>query len=195
MSEAWVRDSIHYFRTLGFFEQYRHMSEDALASYIRHRIGVDEGEVCDPSDWREDLLLLSCDHDRVWRKDLEADVARGANAYVRVLQEWARISRGMFRPTQIEEHWEGETGPMTISFELDGVRHELREEYAQEAISVWLIADLNRIVGHPDLHFEMIEPDDQTATVLVLTPEEREQLKRDRGWSFEDWPVEDLAGG
>src|SRR5262245_28210135 len=106
----WLTEAIPFFRSLEFFGAQAQMSDAELVQWLAHRHREEWRRPFDISDSLADLHLLRFDQDRVWWEDIEADVCEGNNVYQRVLLEWARISRGCFSPTNIEERWDSDEG-------------------------------------------------------------------------------------
>jgi hypothetical protein len=93
-------EAVRFYRRIGFFEQFGALRDDELSETLNdayrtkslgHRDLRQVGELLD-------LALLGLDQGRVWSRDLEDDVFPGEDAYVRILSEWAAISRGAFLP-------------------------------------------------------------------------------------------------
>lgn len=101
--------------------------------------------------------------------------------------EWARASRGSFRPTEVEESWRGPEGPVDISFTLAGRRRRVTAQGLGDFLDVCvLIRDVNRLIGRSGRRFELYRPDaalGQVAFAAALSASERRALER-RGWRF-----------
>src|SRR5579859_4540686 len=89
---------IRLYRELGFFEKAGERSDEELAEELNSRYREVSNTDIDSTDELVDLTLMGSDKDRAWWQDLEGDVFPENNAYVVVFNEWARISRGAFRP-------------------------------------------------------------------------------------------------
>lgn len=146
-----------------------------------------------------DCFLLACDANRIWWEDLEQDIYFGDDIYKRVIEEWSRISRGVFLPAHIEEIWETEEGPMQIEMLLSGERYRLipnRHEENPEEFNGWidleLLSQINEILDKTDIfqrkgyRFEVHQAFDQTGYVLALNSAEKTKLMQERGWKFMD---------
>ena len=135
----------------------------------------------------DELTLLAYDKRRVWFADLERDVIDGNDAYVEAFGEWARISRGAFRPRAVSERWAGEEGPVTIAFELGGERHEVHAAGQGDFLDLCVLTSgINPLIAGSGRQFAVYRPDaglGQEAFVVALTAQERAALER-RDWTF-----------
>jgi hypothetical protein len=180
----WTVNSVRYFRDLGFFEEHGELSEDALAARIEVRHLAQWGTLFDPADPLADLQLLQYDPERIWWKDTEADVCPGNNVYVRVLEEWARISRGYFLPQKVSEKWLSKRS-VTVEFVFEGIPRRVIPKYRDDYLDVSILGEINKLLAVG--RFELYEPFDQTAYVVFLTNEEKRRLERERQWRFDDF--------
>jgi hypothetical protein len=159
-------------------------STDAeLAAEVEAAIAETWGEVPE-DDPTVELLIAEQDRSRVWWRDLEADVAEGSDVYAVTLGEWAAISGDSFVPTSIVETWESPTGPITVSFELEGAAHVLEPEYLEDWIDIRILGDINELTSVEGRDFALVKAFDQTAYVISLTTSEQRALEG-RGWCFE----------
>jgi hypothetical protein len=143
------------------------------------------------SEWEEEprirtrfdeLSLLYYDRDRVWFEDIERDVLEGNDAYVDAFDEWAKISRGAFRPRDVREEWNGERA--TIRFTLDGREHSVEAAPQGDFLDLCVLLSLNRLLDRRQ--FALYRPDTalgQSAFVVAVTDRERRTLER-MGWTF-----------
>jgi hypothetical protein len=146
--------AVHFYRQIGFFEQFGRVSDDQLAEQLNESYREKTYGRRDLRQARDllDLGLLSLDRARVWWHDMEDDVFPGNNAYVRVLTDWAAISRGAFLPERVDERWIGQRGPVEVSFQLNGQIHDFRAEY-DEWIDMTLLSLINRLIANSGMQF------------------------------------------
>jgi len=196
-------EAVRYYRGLDFFSQYSDLSDEALAERLVTVIEDEWGQTftADPGgprvvdEWGEtisspdsvpfaDLSLLRADSTRVWWEDTEADVCKRNQVYVETLRAWADISRGAFSPQNIIEAWEDEAGPVSVTFMLDGVERRLQPEYLDDYIDMGIVVPINGWIRKTGYAIELYEAFDQTAFVVVLTPDEKRKLEQERSWRF-----------
>lgn len=184
-SENTFTSTIHFFRSIGFFDQYEGSDKELANMLVKEHIEK-WGKPYDPTDQYSDLTLLSLDTSRIWWKDTEADVCSGNSVYKRTLQEWSLISRGAFLPENITEYWETEEGPIQVNFDHENSSYVLQPEFLDDYIDLRLLSQINRLIMANGKNFEMFRPFDQTGFVVVLTGDEKKLLQRERGWQFVD---------
>ena len=95
-----------------------------------------------------------------------------------------RSRRGTFAPSKVEETWDGETGPVTVTFDLAGAAQALHPAYLEDWIDPRILAPINELIGGTGRRFELVKAFDQTAFVMALNEAERHALES-RGWCFE----------
>lgn len=171
-------------RALGLFADRSSTDDAALATEVQAGISDQWGDAIGPGDALLDLAAAEQDTQRVWWQDLEADVLNGNDVYVETLQGWAAISEGAFKPTSIREHWASSEGPVTISFSIDGVSHEIQAHYLDDWIDPGILEPINALIAPSGRRFQLYKSFDQTAFVMALTDPERQGLEA-RGWCFE----------
>ncbi len=182
--EEWGTKSVRFYRTLGFFNQYNALSDEDLSDQLLSLHGLEWGENIDPKDELADLQFLKWDEERVWWQDTEADVCGENKVYVQTLLEWGHISRGAFKPTNIEETWQSEEGPIAVAFSLDNTQHSIRPSYQDDYIDLSVVPQINNLIADSNLRFEIHTIFDQTAFIVMLTPEEKRLIERERKLNF-----------
>lgn len=165
---------IGFYQEMGFFDGVT--PEEVIEAYL-----VDWGELPDPWQKWDDAFLLSYSASRVWADDAEADVCAENKVYTGVLPAWAEASQGAFAPENIEERWESETGPVHLSFTLDGTARTLSPRYLDDWLDVDVLAQANEWLA--DRAYTGFS-DGNYSLVLCLTPEERERMERVRTFPF-----------
>jgi len=176
--------AVAFYRELGFFTAFGTMSHEECAQklLLAHRSEWDVDLVS--GDAYEDAVLLSYDGKRAWFEDTECDVCQENHTYQDVLADWAHVSRGAFRPTLVEEKWESERGPIEVSFTQDGNRRTLMPKWNEDYLDLSILTAINKIISPSGKAFCCLGID-QSALVVVLTPEERARIERERGWAFD----------
>jgi hypothetical protein len=109
---------------------------------------------------------------------------KGGDVYAQSIAEWSEISKDAFRPTDIKETWASETGPVTVTFRLDGSTKTLSPGYFEDWIDPGILAAIDGLIADSGRRFELYKSFDQTAFVMALSTDERRALEA-RGWCFE----------
>lgn len=132
-----------------------------------------------------DLTLLSCDPRRALYDLLFfGDALQPKNkVYIGVVQHLAKVSRGAFKPQNIEEVWHSQEGPIELSFDLAERRHTIKVNVWGQIFDFRILLQLNRLMWDTPYRFEMVPLDDMLF-VTVLKPEEKSDMERLRGLSF-----------
>jgi hypothetical protein len=178
-----MAERVSALREVGLFAD-RSEEDEALATVITAAIAADWGPDAFQDDPLLDLVVAEQDRSRVWWQDLEADVSDGNEVYVGVLTDLASISVGAFAPSAIEESWQSDSGPVTISFEQHGQTNTLAPAYIEDWIDPGILAAINELIVDSGRRFELYKAFDQTALAMALTEPERRALEA-RGWCFE----------
>jgi hypothetical protein len=171
-------------RGLGLFAGRATLSDAALVEAVRTEIEAVWGSDIKVDDPFMELLVAERDSDRVWWHDLEADVVDENQVYVSTLGDWAAISVGAFKPSEITETWASDSGPVTVAFSLGGEAHELHPQYLEDWIDPTILGSINELIAKSGRRLEIVKAFDQTAFVMALTKAERAGLES-RGWCFE----------
>ncbi|MEM3466048.1 MAG: hypothetical protein QXU11_10695 [Thermoproteota archaeon] len=151
------------------------------------------------NDFRVDLRLAFFDTKRVFVEDAETDVLEGMG--IALMKKLVRISRGVFNPTGMKEswsRWRGQPPPEVKKYfycnygywSKCNVFFEFRdEEYAADFYCEgdWLLADLavkriNELIR--DMGYQYYEVREEYIVYVVLSEDEAEKLRKERGWEF-----------
>ncbi|TMC13424.1 MAG: hypothetical protein E6J41_00545 [Chloroflexi bacterium] len=187
--QEWLLAALRTYRAAGFFADRSAMSDAELAELLQ-----DEHE----DEWAErlgpdpnvpvlaEVRVLAYDRVRTWWQDLEADVAPGNDIYVRVLNEWAAISGGAFRPDRLAERWATPDGPVTLDVEIGDRRWELRATVREDWLDLGVLDGLNAVLAETRAprRFVALLPGDQTALVAALDAGEQNRIEHERGVRF-----------
>jgi hypothetical protein len=173
MTSAWLIDRIAALRALGFFQAQGTLDNGELTARLvdlQRGIGAPFGH----DDPFVGAKILVHDEDRVWFKDMEADVCEENNVYAATLNELAQISRGAFVPRHIVETWESESGPIRVEFTHDGAKHAFEPEYEDDWLVLDFLEPLNALL--PKGISFVSTSWDQRAWIAAVTPAERATL-------------------
>ena len=187
--ESWLLGLVGYYRPFGFFGAYRELEDKDLVEVL---IALEEeaGGVFDPQDFTADLQALRWDEIRVWTEDPDQTILPEKRVYETTLKQWSSISRGAFAPAAIKERWDGPQGPIWVEFLIEEFPYTLEALHSPNLIDVEILKEVNQLLIHPYYRFELCEGSDQLVSVMMLTPEERVQIERERGLVFH---IHDLA--
>jgi len=169
-------DVVRFYQQLGFFA-------GSDPAYVVQRYAEEHGAPPDPGKLWDDVFLLGCAEGEVWADDPEADVCADNEVYSRVLPQWARISHGAFAPAGITEDWEGESGPITLSFRLGGQPASVSPNYQDDWIDLEVLGQINALIASSGRQFECAV-DGNFALVLCLTPEQKTTMQTQRQFPF-----------
>ena len=182
-------------RRAGFFAAHAALSDEQLlealeAQRTKEFTAIFE-EHYEPEPISDEAELVAMDKTRTVAIDLEADVYEENHVYVQVLKLFAAASGGQFQPTNIEEEWESDGGPISVSFEHQGRQLLFEPEFQDE----WLSTEVFEVVSAEmeksgRARFMVLlgkegEGYGQMAVFLRLTPEEQLILETELGWKFE----------
>jgi hypothetical protein len=184
VSDATIESRVVDLRRLGLFAGRTDTSDATLIDEVTKSLADRWGDPADEQAQLTDLAIAEQDQTRVWWRDLEADVVEGNNVYVQTMAEWSEISVGAFLPTDITETWAGDSGPVTVSYQLDGETTTLSPAYVEDWIDPGVLVPINESIEGSGRRFELYKAFDQTAMVMALTDEERRAFEG-RGWCFE----------
>jgi hypothetical protein len=171
-----AEDVVRFYQDLGFFE-------GADPAHIVGRYTDDLGQPPREDMPWDDVYLLAYSQDQVWSDDPEADVCAGNLVYTGLLPEWARISQGAFAPSDVQEHWATETGPVTLTFQLAGQRVSVSPSYQDDWIDLDVLQQINSLIAQTGRQFECTA-DGNFAVVMCLTPEQKKAMRERRSFPF-----------
>ena len=140
------------------------------------------------SDAEIDCNIISFDTKRAIEEKSETVV--DDNLGVTMLKRLARISRGIFQPTNISWRWltpdESKWSIQEVSFDFKGSRHAIQIVLKHDYIEDMGLAELNELIEDTGYKYYQVECKDiMRIIVVVLTKEEAEKLRKERGWEFE----------
>ncbi|MEM3660716.1 MAG: hypothetical protein QXU11_09990 [Thermoproteota archaeon] len=203
-------NSIDYLRKMDFFQDYSNLSSgEILEEILGGKIGYplswwdeEKGHLHGGSiirgiqrEWRDwikksdfeiDHLLIQFDTKRVILEIAETNIDDEMGTAI--LKRLARISRGVFRPTNVSSRWL--TPPdsdkwliQEVGFDFKGRRHAIQIALRYDYLEDIGLEQLNEIIK--DSEYQYYQVKHELITVVVLTEEEAEKLKKERGWKFE----------
>lgn len=194
MELATIAECVGYFRPLGFFTDLEALPAATAAVELATRgdawIGsLSMVEVADdePRCFR-DLHVLACDRSRVWRLEswerlfctsAKREGFAFCNDYGEVVGQLARISAHRFSLTarNVRE------GQLTLV--IDGSERRLRFKTDMKAFCPDFLTQVNAGIRFSGEQFVFVTSRFCQGFILLLPPGQREQLRRERGWTPE----------
>ncbi len=193
--DPWLVETTAFYRRFGFFESPK--TDEEVASWIV------EQQRRRPSwsgfrHWliHRDLQVLYFDLERLLHLDFESPSCSGDTMYEHEIPRLARITRGIFDPSDIVEsgYVRGSTNPKTdkahVTFKARG--REWRYEF-DGAGSDWIDRKLLEVVDEHLAHtpYRLHAPDDprydQSMILTVLDRRERDVIESERGFPLVPW--------
>jgi hypothetical protein len=169
-------EAIRFYQQLGFFV-------GANPATIVEWYTDDHYEPPRPQNPWDDVFLFSYTDKEVWTGDPEADVCAQNKVYSEILPQWALISDGAFAPVNVQEHWQTNTGPITVSFELGGSHAVVRPGYQEDWIDLGVLLQINRLIAGSGKQFECAF-DGNFALVMCVSPETKAKMRAQRRFPF-----------
>lgn len=209
-------NSIEYLRKMSFFQDYSDLSSEEILKKIfngeinyshrwwdekeksiygaSHGILLRESLMKYEKDWMEksdteiDGTLIVFDTKRILEEDAETMLDEEMGRAI--LERLARISRGVFQPTNISSRWLTPSASkwliQEVSFDFRGRRHSIEIALLHDYIQDMGLRELNELIEDTEYQDYQVKCRDiMRIIVVVLTKEEAEKLEKERGWSFE----------
>jgi hypothetical protein len=196
MSEPWLVEKVHYYRTLDFFSTFSSLADEDLAAEIQRRAAGGYFGRLREDQPLVDFKLLSFDTSRVWMIEDFMLVGKRpefeGRFYETVFQRLAAISQGLFQPAEVGvEHrgyCSGGNARLVVRFALGERSHEVCFCSDLDVLVLSFTEQLNSILGDSGHTFEYFMDRYGLCFVLFLQHQQKERLLRERGWRFERHP-------
>ncbi|MEM3958519.1 MAG: hypothetical protein QXO47_10010 [Thermoproteota archaeon] len=178
-------ESIEYLRKLGFFEEYSNLTSEEIFEKLGEKSimlkNLKEEDWIKESTYEIDSLLATSDLKRVWGKDAELGYHPSPEDEMRFLRELAGISRGVFQPTNMR--YEKDMWGRRIRFIFRGKEYTFTFTYWGDFLDVeHIFSQLNKVMEGTGYRYYLMGGTGQFIFTVVLTPEEAEKLRKERGW-------------
>ncbi|MBO3842106.1 MAG: hypothetical protein FGF48_06780 [Candidatus Brockarchaeota archaeon] len=210
-------DSLDYLRKMDFFKDYSNLTSEEIlekifnneinyacawwyeeprshfpipesdphGSDLLENIGMYLKHWMKKSNFEIDRSLIPFDTKRVMHEAVETWI--DDNMGIAILKRLARISRGVFQPTNISSRWmfQGryKWKIQEVGFDFKGKRYSIQIVLRHDFLEDIGLRELNKLIE--DTEYQYYQVEDDYITVGVLTKEEAEKLKKERGWKFE----------
>lgn len=179
--DAWLRQSVQYFRDFGFLSM---TYEQARETLLRGWDAIIPPDAGDNPQFADMFLLAEC-HAPVWWGDLER-IYPNTHGYADLLREWAALAPGVFVPENIVETWAADQKSVEVTFTLNALRHRfVHTERNGDFVDMTIVRHLNGLIRHTARQFEVCDMG-MPSFVLVLDAAQKTRLRNERGWKFED---------
>ena len=189
-----MTDNLTTLRQAGFFKEHAALTDDELIDLLAKKRKDEYSDMFgydyEPEDYGHITELLALDDKKFLDIDLESDVCDGNNVYVSVLEDFSKASNGHFKPTNIEEVWDSEEGPVRVSFTSNGRQVVFEPEYMDDWIDGGVFDVINEEMSKTsNERFHVCAgPDEewfgQNIIHIRLSQEEKQLLKDKLNWSF-----------
>ena len=181
-------------RQAGFFKEYPNLSDNDLFNKLNEIRKLEYSKLFDrdyePEPIKDFHQLAIQDEKKFIDMDLEADVCAENKVYISVLQQMAKASDGHFNPTDIEEIWSSDEGPIKVSFKSNNQIIEFSPEYMDDWIDERIFEVINDEMKKTssDRFVLCYGPKEewfgQNAIHIRLNDAEKSFLKKELNWSF-----------
>ncbi|MGB9709728.1 hypothetical protein [Infirmifilum uzonense] len=152
------------------------------------------------SEYEVDLELASFDKNRIFIEAVETIVSENIGIYL--MRRLTRISRGVFTPADLREEewseWEGEAPPnvkkyvyssygdwtrIRVSFKFRNKEHAADFFCNRDYLVMGpAVEEINELIK--DTGYQYYELPDEYFYFIVLTQDEAERLRKERGWKY-----------
>jgi hypothetical protein len=189
-------NTLKVLREAGFFTMYSNLNEEEILDeiYKKRKKAYSEIFNCqyDPGRDLSDRELAKQDYTKFLYLDFEAGVCAQNKVYAQLLEVLDELSGRRNIITNIVEQWESETGPVMVSFKLNGEPKRYEPAYYddwvdQESLEE-VLSDISKVIQQ-EFHL-CIGPNGewigQEGNYIRLTDDERKILETKLHWQFFD---------
>ncbi|SOD97615.1 hypothetical protein [Spirosoma fluviale] len=183
-------------RQAGFFKEYAELKDDELVNKIRQLRREEYAKIFEyeyePEDFSHIGQLLAYDERKYLDIDLEADVMSENQVYVSVVERFSKASDNHFMPTDIQEAWQSDEGPIEVSFTCNGSRIVFKPKYHDDWLDGKVFTVINKeMQKKTDERFLIcLGPNEewwgQNVVHIRLSEIEKQLLEVKLGWVFPD---------
>jgi len=174
-----MTENISIIRQAGFFKKYETQREIEFSDTLYEITNDLYSIASQDEEWFLDI-------------DLEADVCADNLVYTSLLDKFSKASNGFFKPTDIEEIWNSEEGPIKLNFVSNGQTIIFEPEYMDD----WIDGQIFRLINaemkkvSTELFYLCSGPNDewfgQNVIFIRLTESEKDLLADKLEWKFSE---------
>lgn len=188
-----VIKNIEILRSVGFFERYENLTSTAVYESLHAQRVRDYSNMFEkPYDPGMDLNAFQlAEHDptKLLFIDLEAGVIQGNEVYIMVIEAFRALSNHTFNPTEIQEIWQSETGPITVSFRTKDSLISFQANYQNDWLDERVFETCEHELQKRGIRLVYCLSDDgagygQSIAIMRLTEEEQQVLEDQLNWKF-----------
>ena len=186
--------NIGLLKKAGFFKQWKNLSSEVTYDSLYELRKQEYKEIFDsdydPGMNLEPIEIAEYDETKLLFLDLEADVFNGNDVYKLVINRFSEISDGKFNPTELNEIWESNGGPIKVSFISDNEITEFEPEYNSDWLHESVFEICRKKVADKKVRLVYCLGKDgygygQAIAIMRLTESEQEILENELKWKFE----------
>lgn len=179
--DKWIQENVKFYRSLGFFADIGKLKEKDLYLLLKKYVKPDVV----PTREFDGLGIVEFDMKRVWRRK-PVVIGDDRGFYLRALDEWSIISRGILRPLKTSLEFNHASGRQSlIQFIQDDMLYSM---YVDTNLEHWLdhaiFDQLNEIFSSSGFRFEAGDLPDGSKVVVVVTQAEKQKLVNEKNWRF-----------
>ncbi|MEN6624820.1 MAG: hypothetical protein ABFD69_01180 [Candidatus Sumerlaeia bacterium] len=179
----WLMAQIRTLRSLDFFKADKELSDEALFEKLMARITDEYGDELTELRVRP-CMVGALDEERVLIQDMEDDGCLNEDGWVEFIRNWARISRGAFRPENIEARLDADETRAEVRFDAGGRRHTLVFKVDGDWLDFTFADKLDPFVADAGFRYEVERSDHgQCSFLVVINDEEAKRLRTEAGWN------------
>jgi hypothetical protein len=181
-----VLDIVRWFRPRGFFADVTGTDEQVaaiLADRVIDEWGVPLEQLADDQQ-AADMHVLSFDERRVYRPGSKY-IDRGDGTYAEVVRRAAALAPATFPVRDIVERWDGDDGPIHVTYRLYGAEHRFTTA-ADRYLDASIVLHLDLAADDPEVRLRVCDHLGMPDFVVAFDDATADALHRDRGWTFWD---------
>ena len=189
-----VLKSIEALKKAGFFKNYNNLSAEKTFDTIYELRKKEYSEIFesdyDPKMNLEPIEIAEYDKSKLLFLDLETDVFNGNEVYKFVINRFSELSDGKFKPTELKEVWESNSGPIKVSFVSDNQLTEFEPEYNNDWLHESVFNICRKKIADKNVRLVYCLDNDgygygQAIAIMRLTEFEQKVLETELNWKFE----------
>lgn len=181
-----VLKNINILRQAGFFKEHENKTDtevyDEIYKFRKELFSKYTGRIFDPGMNISLQGIAECDEKKMIVYDLEADVSKYNKVYVRVIEEFSKLSKETFNPHSINENWKSDKGPIEVSFISEDTLIKFNPDYNDDWLDdIVFDVCLNELIKR---NIRVANLDTYEFAIMQLSEEEQRILETKFDWEF-----------